>query len=375
MAAEQPTPQQPQSSNLQRAFAERIRLRFFRRLWVRIAIWVAGLLLLFAFGFWVYMYLSTMQGYYLYKTVDMNPTLPRFNTGETDLFTLSRGDSTAPPILVVHDGPGWDMHGMERLNALQDSFRVIYYDQRGTGQSQRLPREQLQFDAHLRDLDTLSRHFARQQPVRLVGQGWGSLLIAAYLSQYPSEHIHSAMLLAPPAFAARPAAPIVEDGHGLNGLWTHIEINFIEKHIWIKGDPTAAADYTLMYYDRRNLPRYDAAAEDSTVPIIRAGADMRAVIDSLSAATPGWYQAEVQSLKASKVPIRVIMGKPTARDADATANQSVFPESARTITWEDHHTQYPLNTYPKKTIAHLRAFWHELRAQSTSADSLQRATQ
>jgi proline iminopeptidase len=45
-----------------------------------------------------------------------------------------------PPILVLHGGPDFDhAYLLPELDRLADSFRLLYYDQRGRGRSARRP--------------------------------------------------------------------------------------------------------------------------------------------------------------------------------------------------------------------------------------------
>ncbi|MFW5659016.1 MAG: alpha/beta fold hydrolase [Bacteroidota bacterium] len=368
MAQQPPEQHYDQDSNqptsLQRAFSARMRQRFIRGLWARVAYWVIGLSLLLGAGFWGYMYLSTMQGYYMYKTVWMNPTLPRMTVNEAELFVLPRGDSANPPVLVVHDGPGWDLHHMEALNALQDSFYLVYYDQRGTGISDRVTADQLTLQHHLDDLDSLSRHFGRQQPIRLVGQGWGALLIANYLTDYAHQHVHSAVLISPPPLLPKGNTYFDKADHGLAGWWTHLETHFIKKHIWIEGDTTAPEDQALLYYNQRHLPLMKDAP-DSLLPMYRAGAKMRAAVDSVLWDEDGRYLYSIGSLaQLDSLPIMVL----TSSDAKTAQITAEYPAEANLLKLPVEGQHYLLNRAPDEVRTAIRAFWKGLRKRSTAKE-------
>ena len=43
------------------------------------------------------------------------------------------GSADATPLIVVHGGPGLDYEYLKPLKELSNDYRVIFYDQRGTG--------------------------------------------------------------------------------------------------------------------------------------------------------------------------------------------------------------------------------------------------
>ena len=72
------------------------------------------------------------------KTVDEDPALPRIEVAGTLLHAEAFGDPTAPTVMVLHGGPGGDYRSLLPLRALaDDGYRVVFWDQRGAGLSQR----------------------------------------------------------------------------------------------------------------------------------------------------------------------------------------------------------------------------------------------
>lgn len=55
-------------------------------------------------------------------------------------------DPGNPPVIVLHGGPGADYRSLLDLRELADEFRVVFYDQRGSGLSPRVPKDELSFD-------------------------------------------------------------------------------------------------------------------------------------------------------------------------------------------------------------------------------------
>jgi proline iminopeptidase len=91
-------------------------------------------------------------------------------------------------LVVVHGGPGNSLESVRlHLAPLARHRRVIYYDQRGNGQSDLIDRpERLAVSLHIADLDAIRRHFHLER-MNLLGNSWGGLLAAAYAEAHPDR--------------------------------------------------------------------------------------------------------------------------------------------------------------------------------------------
>lgn len=107
---------------------------------------------------------------------------------------LIRGADVSNPILVfVHGGPGSSVTPvMRRLNRdLEQHFTVVYWDQRGAGQSYSLgdkPPADLSIATYVADLgEVVARVRARfgGRKALLVGHSWGTILTLAYARVHP----------------------------------------------------------------------------------------------------------------------------------------------------------------------------------------------
>jgi pimeloyl-ACP methyl ester carboxylesterase len=146
----------------------------------------------------VAMFLWTRGVYPVPRTAAEDLSVPRITIDGVTLHGESVGDPRHPVVIVVHGGPGWDYRALLPLRALADEYRVVFYDQRGTGLSPRVETRELSLESSLTDLDAIVTHFGRGTPVRLVGHSWGAMLVSGYLGRHAERVSHA--VLAEPGF-------------------------------------------------------------------------------------------------------------------------------------------------------------------------------
>ena len=143
-------------------------------------------------------FLMTMGEYSVPKTVSEDPTLPSVAINSRMFHAETFGDSANPVVIVVHGGPGWDYRSLLPLKDLSDEYYVVFYDQRGTGLSQRVDPRELSLELSLGDLDSIVDYFGEGRKVDLIGHSWGAMLVTAYLGRHPEKVGHA--VLAEPGF-------------------------------------------------------------------------------------------------------------------------------------------------------------------------------
>ncbi len=119
----------------------------------------------------------------------------KLRLGGVDQWVLIRGASTSnPPLVVLHGGPGFsDTALLRHFNApVEDSFTVVYWEQRGTGRSfdRHIPRSSMTVERFLADLDELVDEVrARLEKTKVVifGHSWGTLLGTLYAARFPEK--------------------------------------------------------------------------------------------------------------------------------------------------------------------------------------------
>jgi proline iminopeptidase len=186
----------------------------------------AGFLAIGLAGF-VGSYLAYSGQYMVPATTTDDPSLPSRSIAGYRYHLEVFGLPTRPVVIVLHGGPGADYRYLLPLKPLSDDYQVVFYDQRGSGLSPRVPNEQLTLDQFVEDLHAIVGVVSPHGPVRLIGHSWGGMLAAAYLERHPENVSHA--VLAEPAFltAERGNAWFDAIGHGqpplslalVSGVW------------------------------------------------------------------------------------------------------------------------------------------------------------
>jgi proline iminopeptidase len=101
------------------------------------------------------------------------------------------------PLVVIHDGPGYEKSIMYKgFDGLKSDMRVIYYDQRGCGKSEPLAGIiSSRIDDNVRDLEALRRYFHIEK-MSLAAHGWGAVIALEYARKYPAR-VQAMMLITP----------------------------------------------------------------------------------------------------------------------------------------------------------------------------------
>ena len=111
------------------------------------------------------------------------------------------GSGTAMPLLVLHGGPGATHHYLKPLGALADERPVIFYDQLGSGRSDRPTDTTLwRVERFVEELAQVREALGLRE-IHLLGHSWGTMLAVDYLLTKP-EGVRSVILASPSARSA-----------------------------------------------------------------------------------------------------------------------------------------------------------------------------
>jgi len=108
--------------------------------------------------------------------------------------TVGQGE----PVVIVHGGPGFDHVHMLPMSELAKDFKVIFYDQRATGNSTgNVDIGSITVDNFVEDLEGLRKKLNLEK-MNIIGHSWGAGLGMFYGIKYP-HNLKTLILLAPSA--------------------------------------------------------------------------------------------------------------------------------------------------------------------------------
>jgi proline iminopeptidase len=97
-------------------------------------------------------------------------------TTGTPLYWVTYGQAGAPRLLVLHGGPGADhRYLLPQMLHLGEKYDLLFYDQRGGGQSKSDARIPITWQTHVEDLAAVVSEFGLD-PLSIVGYSWGAML-------------------------------------------------------------------------------------------------------------------------------------------------------------------------------------------------------
>jgi proline iminopeptidase len=87
------------------------------------------------------------------------------------------------PLVAVHGGPGIGHAYLRGLDVFVDEYRVLYYDQRGSGRTALGDEEKVTFAGALADLEALRQGLGIER-LNLIGHSFGALVALLYASRH-----------------------------------------------------------------------------------------------------------------------------------------------------------------------------------------------
>jgi len=102
--------------------------------------------------------------------------------------------------MILHGGPDFDhSYLLPDMDNLADSFRLIYYDQRGRGKSaDNVQPEDVTIQSEMEDLEAVREHFGLES-MAVLGHSWGGMLAMEYAIRHPQRVSHLILMNTAPA--------------------------------------------------------------------------------------------------------------------------------------------------------------------------------
>jgi proline iminopeptidase len=216
------------------------------------------------------------QGYLVPATVAEDASLPAIEMNGSWFHLQTFGDPTNPVVIFLHGGPGGDHRSLlrmgERHNAysLTDDYYLVYWDQRGTGLSQRHDKDVLTLEVYTDDLNTLVDRYAPGSQVFLIGHSWGGMYATQYINAHPTR-VAGAVLIEPGPLDGPTFESIKNDMFDLD-----LGAEWLNDWAWnsqfLSPDDHARMDYERMLGLKESQPRFHQRMNVDPAPFWRLGA-------------------------------------------------------------------------------------------------------
>ncbi|HEY7354126.1 MAG TPA: alpha/beta fold hydrolase [Terriglobales bacterium] len=217
-----------------------------------------------------------------------------------------------PAVIVLHGGPDFDhRYLLPELDRLSDSFRLIYYDQRGRGQSANgVQPEDVTLDSDIGDIEKVREYFHLDSVV-LLGHSWGTVLALEYALRFPQRVSRLVLMNPAPASSA--------DYKELRKEWVEDRPDDMQRRSAIansvaykEGDPEAVTAYYRIHFKPALARKADY---DKLISRMRASFTKQGVLKARAIEarlmTETWSSPDfdlLPQLRNIKVPTLVITG-------------------------------------------------------------------
>jgi len=188
-------------------------------------------------------------------TADQNPNIPQISINvagmERKVHLRTFGSASNPVIFVLHGGPGSDFRHLQSLSPLSDNYYLVMWDQRGSGLSERIGRDEISFQYWMDEFYAIKSIYSPDNPVTLIGQSWGGIYAVMVASENPSD-INKLVLLEPGYLSSDINEQAEEISYGLTEHW-------LQEMLW-NAEFISASDHEQMDY--RWMINFDDAVSD-----------------------------------------------------------------------------------------------------------------
>jgi proline iminopeptidase len=264
----------------------------------------------------------------------------RIPVGNAQLYSREIGQGTA--IIVLHGGPDFDhSYLLPELDRLSDSYRLIYYDQRGRGRSaDGVKPEDVTLASDIAEIEKI-RQYYHLDSVVLLGHSWGTVLALEYALRYPGRVSHLILM--------NPAPASTDDYKQLRNDWLQKRAADMERRkavadtdAYKEADPDAVIAYYRIHFKpalarqedyEKLISRMQAAfIQQGNAGILKA----RAVESRLMSET--WAAPEydlLPKIKTVHIPTLVISGDHEFIPSSTTEHISRAIPNSRLVTLKD----------------------------------------
>lgn len=200
-----------------------------------------------------------------------------------ELYVEERGEGV--PLIAVHGGLGYDHSYLKpALEPLEDVFRVVYYDQRGNGRSERVPIETLTIPQLADDIEAL-RAALDLDRFALLGHSYGGFVALQYATKHPERLSHLLVPDTGPGAFGPTEDELAERG---DRSWITPEVHAAAEAM--SAPPTTDDDFLALVPRIAPIYLYKAAPDELTRQLQACVLDAKAAVQGF-VALAGWSVA------------------------------------------------------------------------------------
>lgn len=223
------------------------------------------------------------EGNLVPKTVVSDAALPSIMANGATFHAETFGDPSRKMLVILHGGPGNDYRYLLNCKAFaNEGYYVVFYDQRGSGLSERFSKDSYSINLMLDDLGAIIAHYRTSgaQKVFLLGHSWGAMLVTAYINKYPTA-ISGAILGEPGGFVWQDVKDYVTRSRDYRfSSETLNDASYLDQFLTGSENDQAVLDYKLGLLSASDASPDSPIGNDGVLPYWRAGAVInRALFD------------------------------------------------------------------------------------------------
>jgi proline iminopeptidase len=294
------------------------------------------------------------------RTVTEDATLPQIQVNGTHLHAQSFGDPTAPTIVALHGGPGADYRSMLSLAALADEgYRVVFFDNRGAGLSQRHDAGSYTMTGYLQDLrEVVDQMTSPGQPYVFIGHSWGGMYATWFINEYGDDggRLRGAILSDPGAFTKTELDAFMKRYLGSVDFTGEQFNDALWSGQFMSADDHARADYLLMEMALRGVPAEHKDPAHPT-PMWRLGAVVSAALFKLAEDHGFDWTTHLKSFPHKVLFLRSELDTATTLESQQHMAGYYADASVVTIPGVGHEMIYEA---PDEYLAHTRAYFQAI---------------
>jgi proline iminopeptidase len=191
-----------------------------------------------------------------------DPTISSITINGAKLHAQAFGPENGTLIIVLHGGPGAYFQYLLNVSSLADKgYRVVFYDQIGSGLSQRFPYayyskfgkdavDKVFYD----ELNGVIKYFKKRidQKVVLLGDSWGGIMAAGFVGKYPNA-VDGIIVGEPGGLTWADISEYITESQAFKFFGETLnDVTFADQFITAKNDEHEVLDYKFGLISAKN---------------------------------------------------------------------------------------------------------------------------